>query len=60
MKCSADVLLYFCGFAHSFSEVTDKSWISIWYDALENSKPGEDVIKIELRYTFAIYGLVAG
>src|SRR5882762_2285293 len=60
MKCSADVLLYSCRFANCSSKVTGESWISIRYNPFGYTEPGEEMLKIELRYALAIYGLITG
>ena len=59
VKGSTDILLYACCLAYCFGKVTCKSGISVGDDALGNSKPREEMLKIELCYTLAIYGLIA-
>jgi len=58
--CHTDILLYTGSLANCFGEMTCEPRISIWYDPLWYSKPGEKMLKVELRYAFAIYGLIAG
>ena len=60
MECCADVLLYACHFTDCFSKVAGKPWISIRNDPLWGSKPGKEMLKIEVRDALTIYGLVAG
>ena len=60
MKHCADVLLYACRFADCFSKVAGESWISIRNGPLWDSKPGKEMLKIQVRNALTIYGLVAG
>src|SRR5712672_2854165 len=60
VKCSVDVLLYPCCFANCSSKVTGESRISIQYNLFKYAEPGEEMLKIKLRYTLAIYGLITG
>ena len=60
MKRCADVLLYACHFADCcFSEVAGESQISICNDPLWDSKPGKEMLKVEVRNALTIYGFVA-
>ena len=60
MKHCTDVLLYACHFADCFSKVADESGILICDDVLGNSKPGEEMFKVEVRYAMSIYDLITG
>ena len=60
MECYADVLLDACRFADCFSKVAGEPWILICNDPLWDSKPGKEMLKIEVRNALTIYGLVAG
>ena len=56
---SAEVLLYFQRFTDRLGEVWCESGISIWYNPFWYTKPGEEVLEIELRYALTVYGLFA-
>ena len=60
MKHCTDVLLYACCFANCFSEMAGEPWISICNDPLWDSKPGKEMLKIEVHNALTIYGLMAG